>query len=369
MKQPTAKNTLISCLLLILSLTTLKAQNADLKGKIIDNITKEPISFCNVYLSGTSFGSLTNDNGDFIIQDLPPGEYTMIISHIGYENVIKTVRFFNGSTDLGNQGLTEVTYDISDEVLVESSEDRKWKSRFRKFSRFMMGYNFNAINIDFINAYVADFSREDLPSLRPSRQFTLEIENRYLGYRTNYLVTDFLIGGRLQYVVGYPSFDELEAKSKKEERKWSNNRLSAYEGSLSHFFKSLLENTLEENDFIVNITNLDPSVNLSHFDRVQSTANYSRALDPLKQNAQFKIENTDKANIKRITCKHIIEVYHLGVTDDYGESLQSYIKPMQDSFLVYTNGVLVNARSVNLFGHYAQKGLYDLLPFNYELTK
>ena len=85
----------------------------------------------------------------------------------------------------------------------------------------MMGYGFKAKNIDFVNAYIAEFSDKEPAFLRPQHDFNLEIENRHLGYKTNYLVTDFSIGGTLQFVIGYPSFTALQSKSAKEEKKWT----------------------------------------------------------------------------------------------------------------------------------------------------
>jgi hypothetical protein len=364
-----SKHVTLPITLALLSLNAFAQNGVQLTGTVLDKDTGKGISYCNVYLSGSSYGSQTDEKGQFTLTNLPVGSYSLIISHIGYTNLVKPLELKEGENDLGTVRLKEVSYDIDSEVLIQASEDRKWKSKFKKFSRFMMGYGFKAKNIDFVNAYIAEFSDKEPAFLRPQHDFNLEIENRHLGYKTNYLVTDFSIGGTLQFVIGYPSFTALQSKSAKEEKKWTNNRKMAYKGSLRHFFKSLLENTLEENEFLANITNLDPSVGLNHFDRVVSAANYNKPLNPIDQDDKFKIEPTDNERIMRITCKHTIEVYHLSTTDDSGEILQSYIKPVGDSFLVYTNGVLVDTRAVTLFGYFSQKGLYDMLPFDYEVSK
>lgn len=341
------------------------------EGRVIDSATKEGIPLCNVYLSGTSFGMLTDTDGRFIIKNLPPGEYTLVISHIGYGNIVKTIGLLQGDKDVGTIRLKEVVTDLETDVTVESTEDKKWKGRFKKLSRFMMGENLQPKDIEYENAWVAEFTKEKGGLLRPAKEFSLKINNRYLGYHTNYLITDFMLGNRLQYVVGYPNFEQLVPANAKEKRKWDRNRETAYTGSLRHFFKSLLENSLEENEFIAYLTNADPEKIRDHYDRVLNKGNYHIPLDLNASQVQklIQIQPTDNDNIKKITCKSIIEIYHMGTVDENGESPRSMIKLEGDSFLVYTNGVLLNMRSLRLFGNFSQKGLYDMLPFEYESTK
>lgn len=371
-KQPVIRHLLICFFLSLVICSTVSAQDwTSVKGRVIDVDTKEGISLCNVYLSGTSFGMLTDEEGRFIVKNLPPGEYTLIISHIGYSNVVKTIDLLNGDQDIGTVSLREITTDLDTDVTVESSEDKKWKGRFRKLSRFMMGENFKPKNVEYENPWVAEFTEQRGGLLRPAHEFSLKIENRYLGYRTNYLITDFVIGNRLQYVVGYPNFEPMEGTNAREKKKWKRNREEAYNGSLRHFFKSLLENTLEENEFIANLTNVDPEKLLDHYDRVINKGNYNFALNLNEPRVQklIQIEPTQNDNIKKITCRSIIEVYHIGSVDENGESPRSLIKLEADSFLVYTNGVLVNMRSLRLFGSFSQRGLYEMLPFEYDMSK
>lgn len=371
-KQPIIQCTLI-CLFLGLALShTSYAQNqARIEGRVIDTATKEGIPLCNVYLSGTSYGMLTAKDGRFVIKNLPPGEYTLVVSHIGYSNVVKTVNLLQGDKNIGTVSLKEIVTDLESDVTVESREDKKWKSRFKRLSKFMMGENFKPKNIEYENAWVAEFTEEKRGILRPANEFSLKIENRYLGYSTNYLVTDFMLSNRLQYVVGYPNFEPLTPANAKEKKKWKRNREEAYNGSLRHFFKSLLENTLEENEFLANLTNEDPEKLRDHYERVIDKGNYNFALDLNEPRVQklIQIEPTENENIKKITCKSIIEVYHLGTVDQDGESPRSMIKLEKGSFLVYTNGVLLNMRSLRLFGDFARKGLYEMLPFEYDLSK
>jgi outer membrane receptor for ferrienterochelin and colicins len=53
-------------------------------GKISTIPDGEPISGANIYLEDTVFGSASDDNGDFELRNIPPGEYTLIATYIGY---------------------------------------------------------------------------------------------------------------------------------------------------------------------------------------------------------------------------------------------------------------------------------------------
>lgn len=59
-------------------------QTGAIKGVVVDKKTKETIIGANVVISGTTIGKSTDLNGEFIIDKLQPGKYTLIISFISY---------------------------------------------------------------------------------------------------------------------------------------------------------------------------------------------------------------------------------------------------------------------------------------------
>jgi outer membrane receptor protein involved in Fe transport len=76
-------------------------------GKVLDDATGKPIEYATVRLNGMRFdtvskslkpavlgGQLTNDRGDFSIEQLPlMGDFTLIINALGYEPIEQTVTF------------------------------------------------------------------------------------------------------------------------------------------------------------------------------------------------------------------------------------------------------------------------------------
>ena len=60
------------------------ANTGKISGKITSSATGEPLAGVNVFLEGSSYGSATNSEGEYIIINIPPGNYTLRATYIGY---------------------------------------------------------------------------------------------------------------------------------------------------------------------------------------------------------------------------------------------------------------------------------------------
>ena len=54
-----------------------------LSGKIIDEHDKSALEFATVYLKEIEKGVVSNDKGEYVIKDLCPGTYTVVVEHVG----------------------------------------------------------------------------------------------------------------------------------------------------------------------------------------------------------------------------------------------------------------------------------------------
>ena len=63
------------------------AQFGTVRGFIYEEETGEPVIFTNVYLYKTSMGSPTDENGYFAITRIPPGEYILMVTYIGFDSL------------------------------------------------------------------------------------------------------------------------------------------------------------------------------------------------------------------------------------------------------------------------------------------
>jgi hypothetical protein len=91
-----------------------------IEGQLIDDKSKEPISYASIYIKGKSIGTTTNDEGRFLFH-APAGfgKDTLIISVIGYEQFKSTV---NGMTEKENVVTLKQSTTLLNEVTVKVSK-------------------------------------------------------------------------------------------------------------------------------------------------------------------------------------------------------------------------------------------------------
>ena len=64
---------------------------ANIYGHVLDAMTHEHMPFVNIYLKGTTYGTSTNDNGHYIMEHLPVGKHTIVVSFMGYKTIEQEV--------------------------------------------------------------------------------------------------------------------------------------------------------------------------------------------------------------------------------------------------------------------------------------
>ena len=76
---------IILFILFLVNIVTLSA-SSDIEGYVNDSQTNTSLPGANVLLLGTNYGTATDIQGHFIIKNIPPGEYTIRATYIGYES-------------------------------------------------------------------------------------------------------------------------------------------------------------------------------------------------------------------------------------------------------------------------------------------
>ncbi|MBI3363546.1 MAG: TonB-dependent receptor [Ignavibacteriae bacterium] len=76
----------------------------DTRGIVQGNIRsaddKQPLFGATVLLQGTVYGTTTDQNGSFIMKNIPQGSYTLTVSMIGYKRVLQSVSIQRGDNPL-----------------------------------------------------------------------------------------------------------------------------------------------------------------------------------------------------------------------------------------------------------------------------
>ena len=75
----------LASLLLTLSATTAFVQAENIKGTVVDKVTKEPLIGATIQVAGTTMGSITDFDGKFELPELENKSYTLIISYVSYQ--------------------------------------------------------------------------------------------------------------------------------------------------------------------------------------------------------------------------------------------------------------------------------------------
>jgi outer membrane receptor protein involved in Fe transport len=111
------KKLLISSLLLLFS-SYIFAQKGILKGTVNDAKTGESLVGTTILIQGTTIGTITDFDGNFILPNITPGAYNMVISFISYQSQIIRVEIKDGQETVLNVQLEPATLDVGEVQVV-----------------------------------------------------------------------------------------------------------------------------------------------------------------------------------------------------------------------------------------------------------
>ncbi|MBN1184435.1 MAG: TonB-dependent receptor [Bacteroidales bacterium] len=108
---------LLLFLLCIPSITTLAQSKGSINGTIIDSDTKSPIGYSSIALytvgdSNLVSGVISNENGDFLLADVPQGDYYIDISYMGYQKTSKNNIKISNESSSYNVGTVELAKEV-----------------------------------------------------------------------------------------------------------------------------------------------------------------------------------------------------------------------------------------------------------------
>ena len=76
----------------------LNPSDANIFGHVVDKKSGEHISYVNIFLEGTTIGTVTDATGHYSLTNLPEGEFQLVLKSIGYQTVKKKVVLKKGKT-------------------------------------------------------------------------------------------------------------------------------------------------------------------------------------------------------------------------------------------------------------------------------
>lgn len=98
-----------------------------ISGKVTSTVS-EIVSYATVHLKGTTMGCMTDDNGCFSIQ-APAGDYTIVVSMLGFETVEQQISLINGEESNLNITIEEKTSLLNEVVIIGNNEANLLKKK------------------------------------------------------------------------------------------------------------------------------------------------------------------------------------------------------------------------------------------------
>jgi len=90
---------LIGSLFLVGFIHTTNAQSGgQLTGVVRDDENRQGIPHANVVVKGTQYGSASDENGRYLVRGVPPGDYTLVVSAVGFKTAEKAVQILSETT-------------------------------------------------------------------------------------------------------------------------------------------------------------------------------------------------------------------------------------------------------------------------------
>lgn len=252
-------------------------------GRVTDAETGAPLPGVHVYVSGTSTGAVTDRDGAYRIDAVPEGADELVASFVGYAP---------GVLPLGVRAVERATNfrlrprpGALGGVTVEADRSA-WLGQLAVFTRGFVGGGVGSRDVRLVNPEVLAFDQAPGGALVARTEAPLVVENRALGYRVVYDLTEYQSLGDAVDFRGYARFEALGARDDAERARWAAARRRAYAGSFAHFVHTLAADGLGESAFRVYRTNerhrLPPAqaAGGARLDRVRRASDVLRPLGP-----------------------------------------------------------------------------------------
>jgi len=372
------------------------AQNGIITGTVTHAGTKNPLPRASVFLSNSSVGSATGEDGRYTLSGIRPGQYTLIVTILGYEDYSKTVLV----------GREPIKLDIElnpkpmmlREVVISSAAD--WKKNYEAFRKDFIGIDDNAKNCVVMNPHILNlvFNRSKQTLEADADEFLI-VENHALGYRVKFLLRDFK-SDHVSNIISYEGqrlFEELPG-NESQKKKWHLKREEAYYGSAMHFYRSLYKDKLTQEGFVMyhlsrtlnpdrppedvirkkihRFAEMHRADSANHWVEIANMSKYYKeSLDKRPIQTFEVLNNTGQPGLFAMHFFNYMNVMYIKKRDElYNKDIyrpldmpnyESSVITLYEPYLVFDMNGIVVANSPLYEGSWAKSKLSDLLPVDY----
>ena len=226
-------------------------------GNILGRFDNQPLSDITLFIDGSSIGTITNNEGHFVLNKVPLGAFDLIIldessKTYTHKLFLKKIEEHEVTIRLPITQRASVPDSSYGDTISLEKEDM---NAYKLFGDVVMGEpeTCRLLNPEALRYTIRTISHNK--RIIYTADEPLLIDNLDLGYRITLFIKRInLESKRGRYSMQWDAvthFSELNPVSDEQKIHWDKNRLSLFKGSLSHFINALATRRLSEEGFQV----------------------------------------------------------------------------------------------------------------------
>ena len=217
-----------------------------IKGSVVTT-AEQPLSNVKIYIDGSQVSSITDAKGIFDISIPNIKQGNIVFQKDGYQDFVYPLQ------QAMNKSLKVVLEKerLIEEVKLIGYSSKDYEKYINTFFDNFLGISREGVSIE--NPKEVKFAYDKTERiLRAQAKKPLIIINKKLGYTIEYKLMSFYVDHRngISQYTGTSFYTPVKASESKN-RVYKMNRLNAYYGSVQHFFKSVFNNSVNKEGFIL----------------------------------------------------------------------------------------------------------------------
>jgi hypothetical protein len=350
-------------ILICICLFVFSTNGQSVTGTIVSQSSKERIEAVNVFINNSSYQATSDSAGNYILNNIKTGKYTLILSRIGFKTKTQTLDIMENKKYILNFEMVADEKAL-EEIKVKAKRDKSWERIFGIFEKQFLGEGKPANYCKIINSWVIEF-KEQGNQITAEANVPLEIDNQYLGYKINYILKNFMFDGTNVTYAGYVNFSSYFSADSLTNKIWKQNRQKAYYSSDTNFYRALLSKTTEKDAYegYQDKPGEDPNQRSPYFHQNQSKKMQRISFDTLT-------EYNLNSKIYTLRIPRRIEVHHPTVEDKktfYKDKIDdvAWIESKSGIARFNSDGVLLNPNEFVTSGYLAEQRVATMLPLDF----
>ncbi len=142
-------------ILFLIILLNFSSNAAVVRGKVIDSRTLAPLIGVNIFVLNTNLGTVTDVNGQFVINNIPMGKHVIRLTYIAYSTLIDTVEIKSLNDTLTLNFLLKPL--IIDLDSVSSPENEAYHKKLEDLNKIKPVLSINIDSLSYSNYFLTAF--------------------------------------------------------------------------------------------------------------------------------------------------------------------------------------------------------------------